>query len=277
MAKRSPSRRRSVGVSSWPPTGAWASGWATRSTGGRSSGDPAPPDEATLAPAGATPLPAMPGVRRPCSWVSDATRTGYPQPSPRQEVRHHLGVAVLVAGRAEGDQLHAIRAGLDPALDLRRHPQGVPLAQLDDLVVAELAARAAAQHDVDLLLLTVAMAERHAKSGGQAEEAEARGLQPQRRPREAGLHVRRVAEAHGAVLDVVDEVHLRVVGHRAFPLVVKRRPRRAPAPRATGSSRAPRMRSSRRPGAAGPPPGARRRRGRSAIARARGGAPAARR
>ena len=61
---------------------------------------------------------------------------------------------------SERDHVHPVRAGLDAASDLGVDPDGVPLADLDD-VVLELEAAAAGDDHVDLLLRLVAVAERH--------------------------------------------------------------------------------------------------------------------
>src|SRR5688572_8209798 len=70
----------------------------------------------------------------------------------RPEVAEHLRVLVLGVGGADRQQLDAFRAGLDAAGGRPRHAHGVPLRELDDLVL-ELHPPAARDHDVDLLLL----------------------------------------------------------------------------------------------------------------------------
>ena len=60
--------------------------------------------------------------------------------------------------RPEGDELEAIRPGLEGARNLRREPDRVKDNDLDDLVV-ELDPPAAAEDHVDLFGVRVAMSE----------------------------------------------------------------------------------------------------------------------
>src|SRR3954453_4458940 len=71
-------------------------------------------------------------------------------------IGHQLTVAALGLGAADGDDLEAIGTGLESAHDVRSDAHDVPLAQLDRLVV-ELDPARAADHDVGLLLLAVAV------------------------------------------------------------------------------------------------------------------------
>jgi hypothetical protein len=122
-----------------------------------------------------------------------------------------------VAGRrphvrgAEGEQLAAVWAGLDAAHRLRRDADCVPLLDLDDLVV-QLETAAAADQQVELLLVLVAVPEGQAVIGGEALVADRRFLQLQRQAGEPGLEVRGEAVLLGAVVDLALEVDLRVLG-----------------------------------------------------------------
>src|SRR3954454_1949016 len=86
------------------------------------------------------------------------------------EVLQHLSILVVRVGRAEGEDLRAVRARLHPARRVAGHADGVQLAELDD-VVAGLDAGAARDDDVDLLLLPVLVAEGEAEVGGELEVA----------------------------------------------------------------------------------------------------------
>src|ERR687895_559811 len=77
-----------------------------------------------------------------------------------------------------------------------------PGPALKPRLVAELDAGAAAEHDVDLLLLGVQVAEGHAEVRRELEVAHPGPLEAERLAGEAGLHVGRVAEALARVLDV---------------------------------------------------------------------------
>ena len=78
-------------------------------------------------------------------------------------------------GRCRRDQLEPVRPGLERAHDVRGDADDVPRAEVDDLVV-ELDPARAADDDVGLLLLAVAMAERRAEAGAVAEVADAEVL-----------------------------------------------------------------------------------------------------
>ena len=119
------------------------------------------------------------------------------------EVLDHLRVGVLVAGGAEGEDLGALGAALQSAGQVGRHADGVPGAELDDLVV-ELDARAAGHDDVDLFLVGVAVAEGHAEARRRLEVAEAGVLELQSPAGEARLEVGRVAELGRLVLDLLE-------------------------------------------------------------------------
>jgi hypothetical protein len=91
------------------------------------------------------------------------------------------------------------------------------LLHVHDLIV-QLQPPAAGDHDVHLLLLFVAVAERLAEVGRVALVADARAFQPEVPAREPGLDVRRVAEVRRLVLDV-HQVDDRVARHSAMSIV----------------------------------------------------------
>ena len=87
------------------------------------------------------------------------------------EVLDHLAVAALGAVGADRDDLEPLGAALEPARDSGRDADHIPRAQVDDLVV-ELDLPRAADDDVRLLLLAVAVAERGPVARAVAEVAD---------------------------------------------------------------------------------------------------------
>src|SRR5215210_6399368 len=83
-----------------------------------------------------------------------------------------LAVAALGPAAADADHVEAVRAGLERADDRRRDAQDVPRGDLDDLAVEAGTARAGDDH-VDLLLLAMPVAPRHAGSRLVREPADA--------------------------------------------------------------------------------------------------------
>src|SRR5947208_3507256 len=81
--------------------------------------------------------------------------------------------------RAHRDQLDAVGAGLDPPHRLLRHAYGVPLLQLEHLIV-QLHPRAPADDDEDLLLLVVRVAPGDPEVRREALVADAAALQLER-------------------------------------------------------------------------------------------------
>src|SRR5437762_9599948 len=108
-------------------------------------------------------------------------------------------------GRADDDDLEALRPGLVASPRTGRDAHGVPLLELDDLVV-ELHPPAPAQDHVHLLLLLVRVAVRKAIAGRDALVAQAGLLDFERIGRQAELQVRRAVEPGSEVLQVLLEV-----------------------------------------------------------------------
>src|SRR3954453_15613439 len=108
-------------------------------------------------------------------------------------------------GRADDDDLEALRAGLVATPRTGRDPHRVPFLELDDLVV-ELHPPAPAQDHVDLLLLPVRVAVRKAIAGRYALVAQSGSLELERPGRQAELEIGRAVEPGPDVLQVFLEV-----------------------------------------------------------------------
>src|SRR5919204_6517443 len=108
-------------------------------------------------------------------------------------------------GRADDDDLEAVRPGLVASPRTGRDAHRVPLLELDDLVV-ELHPPAPAHDHVHLLLPPVRVAVRKAIAGRDALIAQAGLLELERRSRQAELQVRRAVEPGPDVLQVRLEV-----------------------------------------------------------------------
>src|SRR5438128_5163612 len=108
-------------------------------------------------------------------------------------------------GRADDEDLEALRSGLVASPRTGRDAHRVPLLEFDDLVV-ELHPPAPARDHVDLLLLLVRVAVRKAIAGRDALVAQARLLELERLGRQAELQVRRAVEPGPEVLQVLLEV-----------------------------------------------------------------------
>src|SRR2546421_3981810 len=108
-------------------------------------------------------------------------------------------------GRADDDDLEALRPGLIASPCTGRDAHGVPLFELDDLVV-DLHPPASAQDHVHLLLLLVRVAVRKAVAGWDALVAQAGLLELERVGRRAELQVRRAVEPGAEVRQVLLEV-----------------------------------------------------------------------
>src|SRR4051794_15365163 len=119
-------------------------------------------------------------------------------------------------GRADDDDLEALRPGLVASPRAGRDAYRVPLLELDDLVV-ELHPPAPVQDHVHLLLLLVRVAVRKAIAGRDALVAQPGLLEFQRLGRQAELQVRRAVESRPDVLQVILEVPERE-GHRRDPM-----------------------------------------------------------
>src|SRR3954453_16000586 len=120
-------------------------------------------------------------------------------------------------GRADDDDLEALRPGLVASPRTGRDAPRVPLLDLDDLVV-ELHPPAPAQDHVHLLLLPVRVAVRKAIAGRAALEAEGGSFELERLCRQAELEVRRAVEPGSDVLQVLLEVPVRE-WHGCNPMV----------------------------------------------------------
>src|ERR671919_1127002 len=105
-------------------------------------------------------------------------------------------------GRADDDDLEALRPGLIASPRTGRDAHRVPLLELDDLVV-ELHPSAPAHDYIDLLLLLVRVAVREAIAGRDALIAEAGLLELERLGRQAELQVRRAFEVGPEILQIL--------------------------------------------------------------------------
>ena len=126
-----------------------------------------------------------------------------------------LAVALVV--RSEGEQLEAVRPGLERAGDRRRDAQRVERGRVDDLVV-ELRAPRAGEHDVDLLGVLVDVTERNALVGLDALMRDAGVRRLEVLAGEARLLDLAVAERLGGVLDVGELLERVGGGHRRPPV-----------------------------------------------------------
>src|SRR5438093_8473040 len=108
-------------------------------------------------------------------------------------------------GRADDEDLEALRPSLVASPRTGRDAHRVPLLELDDLVV-ELHPPAPAQDHVHLLLLPVRVAVRKAIAGRDALVAQTGSLELERLGRQAELKVRRAVEPGPEVLQVLLEV-----------------------------------------------------------------------
>src|SRR5687768_4018265 len=108
-------------------------------------------------------------------------------------------------GRADDEDLEALRPGLVASPRTGRDAHRVPFLELDDLVV-DLHPPAPAQGHVHLLLLLVRVAVRKAIAGRDALVAQAGLLKLERLGRQAELQVRRAVEPRPEVLQVLLEV-----------------------------------------------------------------------
>src|SRR4051812_44239619 len=130
-------------------------------------------------------------------------------------------------GRADDEDLEALRPGLVTSPHTGRDAHRVPFRELDDLVV-DLHPPAPAYDHVHLLLLSVRVAVRKAIAGRDALVAQAGLLELERVGRQAELQVGRTVEPGADVLQVVLEVpererHAESVSHRAVAEGLARR------------------------------------------------------
>src|SRR5213595_3175049 len=108
-------------------------------------------------------------------------------------------------GRADDEDLEAVRPGLVASPRTGRDAHRVPFIELDDLVV-DLHPPAPAHDHVHLLLLLVRVAVRKAIPGRDALVAQAGLLEIERLGRRAELQVRRAVEPGPEVLQILLEV-----------------------------------------------------------------------
>src|SRR5215210_7363584 len=113
--------------------------------------------------------------------------------------------SVAEIGRADDEDLEALRPGLVASPCTRRDAHRVPFLKLDDLLV-ELHPPAPAQHHVHLLLRLVRVAVRKAIAGWVALVAQGRFLERERLGRRAELQVRRAFEPGSDVLQILLDV-----------------------------------------------------------------------
>src|SRR5215211_6644927 len=111
-----------------------------------------------------------------CQAFSCRASSVSPPVAPALDV---VAASVAETGRADDDDLEALRPRLVASPCTGRHTHRVPLVELDDLVV-ELHPPAAAHDDVHLLLLLVRVAVRKAIAGRDALVAQAGPLEPER-------------------------------------------------------------------------------------------------
>src|SRR5436190_14423192 len=108
-------------------------------------------------------------------------------------------------GRADDEDLEALRPGLVASPRTGRDAHRVPFLELDDLVV-DLHPAAPAQDHIHLLLLLVRVAVRKAIAGRDVLVAQAGFLELERLGRHAELQVRRAVELGPEVLQVLLEI-----------------------------------------------------------------------
>src|SRR6266511_5377163 len=113
--------------------------------------------------------------------------------------------SVAEIGRADDEDLKALRPGLVASPRTGRDAHGVPFPELDDLVV-DLHPAAPAQDHVHLLLRLVRVAVRKAIAGRDALVAQTRFLKRERLGRRAELQIRRAVEPRADVLQILLDV-----------------------------------------------------------------------
>src|SRR6266550_2344727 len=126
--------------------------------------------------------------------------------SPPVSLTLHVFPRVLAeVGRAEDEDLEALRPGLVPSPCTGRNAHDVPLLDLDDLVV-ELHPPAPGHDHEHLLLLLVRVAVRESVAGRDALITKAGLLELERVACEAELQVRRAVEVGPDILQILLEV-----------------------------------------------------------------------
>src|SRR5258708_25202843 len=194
-----------------------------------------------------------------------------PRPSPssararRRSVRPPVSLTLHVftriaaeVGRAEHEDLEALRTGLVPSPCARRNAHDVPLLELDDLVV-ELHPPVPAHYHEHLLLLLVRVAVREPVVGRDALIAQAGLFELKRLTRDTELQVRRAVEVGPDVRQIGSEVpererHDRESTVRASCRRAARATTRAPPATTPAGTGAPRPRPGDARARAGRPP-----------------------
>src|SRR5919109_5394944 len=130
-----------------------------------------------------------------------------------------LARSLAEIGRADDEDLEALRPGVVASPRTGRDAHRVPLLESDYLVV-DLHPPAPAQNHVHLLLLLVRVAVRKAIAGRDALVAQAGFLELERLGRQAELQVRRAVELRAEILQILLEVpererHGAILWHRA--------------------------------------------------------------
>src|SRR5437588_7652449 len=144
--------------------------------------------------------------------------------SPPVALTLHVFARILAEiGRADHEDLEALRPGLVASPRTGWDAHHVPLLDLDDLVV-ELHPPAPTHDHVHLLLLLVGVAVREAIVGRDALIAEAALLELERLAREAELQVRHAVEVGPEILQILLEVPERE-RHGCDPIARSRRRR----------------------------------------------------
>jgi hypothetical protein len=124
---------------------------------------------------------------------------------------NHLGVARTGVRGAHDEELGTRVARFDAPHRVLVDPNGIPRLEVPDLVL-DLHPRAAADEDVDLLLVLVLVAERQPESGRHSAIADTRVLEAQRDAGHPELEVRRKAEVRCLIVGVL-EVEMGVIAH----------------------------------------------------------------
>ena len=156
--------------------------------------------------------PAAGPSRRCCRWSSE----GASRPARAYRVIQASSTGSPSPGMvsADGEELQALGPGLEGPRRRGRDADGVQRADVAELVV-ELDPAAPAQDDVDLLGGGVAVGERAALPGPQAEEGHPGALGAQRGARDPGLPAVAEAVPRGRVVDRVQADLREGVGHAA--------------------------------------------------------------
>src|SRR3981081_4806486 len=118
---------------------------------------------------------------------------------------HVFARSLAEIGRADDEDLEALRPGLVASPRTGRDTHRVPFLELDDLVV-DLHPPAPAHDHVHLLLLLVRVAVRKAIAGRDALVAQAGFLELERVGRQAELQVRRAVKLGPELLEVLPDV-----------------------------------------------------------------------